>query len=256
MGEIFFKRLFLLFLLVVSSFFMIYAIRSNGIVSGDVSKNSVASSSGSRNLISGYATHPLYSSFSSASSGFSFDNVSNIVSAGDSAVYNVGYFSVNGSAWQNFTLTGAFYPSSAFWLGGSATATLPSFGIGEHYVIVYSCTYNSSNSSWDCHENKWQLIIVNITANNIIILIMAQSIILLPAIPPAEIVLANRMSIALRMFACLMFLDIHISSRQMVMIIILEHIRSPGELGRKHSILQMQETLYILEKACGILQYL
>ena len=109
------------------------------------------------------AVHPLYSGFSSASSGFVFNNDSGVVSVSDTAVYSVGYFSVNGSPWQNFTLSGTAYNGDANWLSGSSSYTLPVFGAGEHYIIIYSCAYDSYNNSWDCYETKWQLIVLNNT---------------------------------------------------------------------------------------------
>ena len=38
---------------------------------------------------------------------------------------------------------------------------MPDFGVGEHYVIVYSCSYSGG---WDCHDGRWQLEVVNNTA--------------------------------------------------------------------------------------------
>ena len=137
MGEFLFRRLFFLFLLVCGA-----AVFSTGVFS---------------------AVHPLYSGFSSASSGFVFNNASSVVYVNDTTMYKIGYYSSNGSAWQNFTLAGAQYNSDANWLSGSSSYTLPAFGSGEHYIIVYSCTYNLGNGSWDCHDNKWQLIVINNT---------------------------------------------------------------------------------------------
>lgn len=111
-----------------------------------------------------FAAHPLYSAFSSANSGFTFNSNNGLVSASDTVVYRTGYYSVNGSGWQNFTLTGNLYNGDSDWLSGSSAKMLSSFGVGEHYIIVYSCTYSNS---WDCHENKWQLLIINnIVSNN------------------------------------------------------------------------------------------
>ena len=107
------------------------------------------------------AVHPLYSGFSSASNGFVFNNASGLVSVADTAVYKTGYYSVNGSAWQSFALSGVSYNGNANWLRGLSLYTLPSMGVGEHYVIVYSCTYNAGNVSWYCNDNKWQLVVVN-----------------------------------------------------------------------------------------------
>jgi hypothetical protein len=140
MGELRLKSLFVFSLFVVSLFFVSF-------FSVDV-----------------FAVHPLYPLFSSANSGFVFNNNSGLVSVSDTAVYKIGYFSVNGSAWQSFTLAGVSYNGDVNWLSGSSSYTLPVFGAGEHYIIVYSCTYNNSISSWDCHDGKWQLIVINNTA--------------------------------------------------------------------------------------------
>jgi hypothetical protein len=126
MGEFFFKKLFVGFLFVVSLFFFMYSVKNNeGAISDD---NNYVSSPVSDNLISGYAVHPLYSSFSAAEAGFVFSNVSNSVSVSDGAIYRVGYYSVNGSAWQSFSLSGSLYNGSADWLTGSVTGSLPFFG--------------------------------------------------------------------------------------------------------------------------------
>lgn len=106
----------------------------------------------------GFAVHPLYPSFSAAELGFIISG--NALSASDDAVYKIGYYSINGNPWQNFTLSGATL--SGNWLSGTATYTLPSFGSGENYVVIYSCTKNSI--SWNCHDGtigRWQLKIIN-----------------------------------------------------------------------------------------------
>jgi hypothetical protein len=115
------------------------------------------------NRISGFAVHSSYPEFSAANSGFIFNNISSLVSVNDTVVYKFGYYSINGTAWQNFTLAGTGYNGDVNWLSNNATCALPVFGVGEHYVIVYSCTYNLSNISWNCYENRWQLIVINNT---------------------------------------------------------------------------------------------
>jgi hypothetical protein len=106
----------------------------------------------------GQAVHPLYPAFSAPESGFTING--NSLSATDDAVYKIGYYSINGGAWQSFTLTGTVLGGS--WLTGTATYNLPNFGTGEHYVVVYSCKRISS--SWDCYGNRWQLQIITNTA--------------------------------------------------------------------------------------------
>ncbi|MGV8087185.1 MAG: hypothetical protein ACP5N1_06150 [Candidatus Woesearchaeota archaeon] len=106
----------------------------------------------------GFATHALYSGFSSPELGFKINNTK--LSVNDTIVYKTGWYSINGTAWQNFTLTGNFYNSNTNWLSGFANYTLPVFGVGEHYVIIYSCSYSGG---WNCYGNKWQLTIINNT---------------------------------------------------------------------------------------------
>jgi len=89
--------------------------------------------------------------FSDPLSGFTFNN--NVVSVSDSAVYRFGYYSVDGAPWQQFSLNGNVFGGN--WLTGTATKTLPDFGPGEHYVVIYSCTRVSG--AWNCHGNRWQL---------------------------------------------------------------------------------------------------
>jgi hypothetical protein len=114
----------------------------------------------------GFVVHPIYSGFSAPESGFTFNNNTRALSVTDTAVYKTGYYSINGSQWVSFTLSGTAYGTSPVWLTGTATKTLPSFGVGEHYIIIYSCKYNNG---WNCSDNRWQLYVVN---NN-------------PATPPA-----------------------------------------------------------------------
>ncbi len=110
----------------------------------------------------GFVVHPVYKNFSSPESGVSYVVGSGVVSVVDDIVYRTGYYSVDGGPWQSFSLSGSLYGSSSVWLKGSASRTLPVFGMGEHYVIVYSCSYNNG---WNCHDNRWQLLIINNTAS-------------------------------------------------------------------------------------------
>jgi hypothetical protein len=111
------------------------------------------------NSITGFVAHPVYPSFSSPEIGFILSGTS--LSVNDTAVYKTGYYSINGTQWQSFNLSGTAYGASTIWLTGSATKTLPVFGPGEHYVIVYSCKYNYAKAAWNCSDNRWQLIIIN-----------------------------------------------------------------------------------------------
>jgi hypothetical protein len=103
-------------------------------------------SSSSSISLTGFAAYP----------GFGdplFSLTNNQVSLTDTIVYKTGYYSVNGAAWVPFTLTGNAYNGNTNWLTTGAK-TLPSFGNGEHYVILYSCSLVSG--SWNCHGG-WQL---------------------------------------------------------------------------------------------------
>jgi lysophospholipase L1-like esterase len=110
------------------------------------------------NSVTGFVAHSLYPGFSAPEQGFTFNNNSRALSVADTAIYKTGYYSINGSQWTSFTLSGTQYGTSSVWLTGTATKTLPSFGAGEHYIIIYSCKYNNK---WNCSDNRWQLIIVN-----------------------------------------------------------------------------------------------
>jgi len=108
----------------------------------------------------GFAAHAVYPSFSAPESRFTING--NVLSVSDTAIYKTGYYSINGANWQNFTISGTIL--SGNWLTGTATYILPSFGSGESYVVIYSCTKNVS--SWNCHDGtvgRWQLQIINTT---------------------------------------------------------------------------------------------
>ncbi len=155
MGEVFYKRL-ILFLLIMCSLLLLFGILDN-FKTGN--KNYIDYNSGS---VTGFVVHPVYRNFSSVEEGFNYNAISGQVSVSDDIVYKIGYYSVNGSSWRNFTLSGSLYGSSSVWLKGSALKTLPEFGEGEHYIIVYTCSYNNG---WNCHDNRWQLLIINNTVN-------------------------------------------------------------------------------------------
>jgi hypothetical protein len=140
MGEILIKKIFL------SLFFAVVAIISSSIVLA--------------------VAHTSYPAFSTASNGFLFNNVSNTVSINDTIIYRMGYYSINGSAWVQFNFSGVSYYNNSNWMQNSVVKSLPSFGYGEHYIISYSCTYLSVNNTWDCHGEKWQLLIINESSSN------------------------------------------------------------------------------------------
>jgi hypothetical protein len=110
--------------------------------------------------------HPKYPAFSKSQNGFVFNNASSLVSVNDTIIYKTGFYSINGSNWRSFDFAGTYYLNTSDWIQEYASANIPSFGAGEHYVIVYSCTYNASNFSWDCHDNKWQLFVFAILENS------------------------------------------------------------------------------------------
>ncbi len=103
-----------------------------------------------------FIAHPLYPAFAEPHST-SINN--NLLRVSDTIIYNTGYYSINGSAWQTYTLQGNPYTTGSPWLldGGTSNLNLPSQG--THYVLVYSCSL--VNNAWDCHENKWQLNIIS-----------------------------------------------------------------------------------------------
>ncbi len=111
------------------------------------------------------SSHSLFPLFSAPENGFVVSGQS--LSVVDVVVYKTGYYSVNGSAWQSFSLSGNAYGGNADWLSGSSSFSLPSelSGFGVHFVIVYSCSRVSG--VWDCHGTAgypsgfWQLLVVN-----------------------------------------------------------------------------------------------
>ena len=93
------------------------------------------------------ADHTQYTSFAGAE--FTINN--NVLTTSDKLVYNTGYYSINGAAWTQFTLTGTQYQNYPFLLdGGQANlpnelSTIP----GTHFVIVFSCSLTNNGQSWD-----------------------------------------------------------------------------------------------------------
>jgi hypothetical protein len=113
--------------------------------------------SSSDDVLTGQATHGTYGAFSAPESGFRVSN--GWATHSDDAVYKTAWYSVNGSAWQQLSLSGSAYGTSSSWLAGAAYAPLPAalFGPGEHYLIVYTCSYDQG---WQCHGG-WQLFIID-----------------------------------------------------------------------------------------------
>ncbi|MBN1275243.1 DUF4838 domain-containing protein [Candidatus Woesearchaeota archaeon] len=105
--------------------------------------------------IAGQATHSRFHEFSEA---YDVSVQGQALTVRDDAIYKTGWYASDGdNQWMSFTLNGNSYADSDDWLVGEATYTLPIFGSGEHYVIIYSCT---NNNGWDCHD-KWQLRVIN-----------------------------------------------------------------------------------------------
>jgi hypothetical protein len=155
MGENFFKKTFFVF-----AFVLFATMCCLLIARGVVNNNEIISLD---NAFTGFVAHPLYPGFSAAESGFTFNNNTRALSVSDAAVYKTGYYSINGSQWVSFSLSGTAYGTSPVWLTGTATKTLPYFGVGEHYIIIYSCKYLSASASWNCSDNRWQLKVINNT---------------------------------------------------------------------------------------------
>ncbi len=106
--------------------------------------------------------HPDYPDFFES---YNTNINNNVLTISDTIIYNTGYYSANGGAWASYNLQGNAYTSGSPWLLDSATSNLPSILStgGPHYVLVYSCSL--VNNAWDCHENKWQLNIMNDNSN-------------------------------------------------------------------------------------------
>jgi hypothetical protein len=120
----------------------------------------------SNNYLSGYIVHPIYDKFSNPANS-SFNSTNGMLQLQDTVIYVQAFYSINGTQYQNFNLTGSSFAGNSSWINNNASKVLDDFGEGEHYIIFYSCNYNLTNESWNCHDNKWQLIIVNITAVNL-----------------------------------------------------------------------------------------
>jgi hypothetical protein len=162
MGEV--KGDSLLFYFSVSLVLILFAMGLKGEIKF-VNEGDFDTHSQTDNMLSGYVIHEKYSAYSSPDSIYSFEKTNGFLSAGDTIIYRTGYYSINGGEWAPFFLGGYLYNDSNVWLKNYAESSLPIFGEGEHYVIIYSCTL--SNASWDCHDNKWQLLIVNNTPASI-----------------------------------------------------------------------------------------
>jgi hypothetical protein len=168
MGEDFYKKLFfvfafVLFVFVCSLFLLLGIIKGNRVVVSNEALGNSVTGNVVNNPITGFVAHPIYSGFSAPEPGFTFNNNTRALSVTDTAVYKTGYYSINGSQWTSFSLSGTAYGTSPVWLTGTATKTLSAFGVGEHYIIIYSCKYNVASASWNCSDNRWQLLVINNT---------------------------------------------------------------------------------------------
>jgi hypothetical protein len=141
------------------------------------------------NSLTGYVTHSTYSAFSAPAVGFIYSKNTNYLTIADTVIYRQAYYSINGSAWQSLSLNGISYNNNTNWVQDLASATLPNFGEGEHYIVAYSCKYSSQNNSWDCQDGKWQLQIINNTVSTPIIPIGTKYLVK-DAVPQADIVVS------------------------------------------------------------------
>jgi len=109
------------------------------------------------------APHQDYpDSFSAAHNA---DIAGEMLSVSDDVVYKTAYHVASGgSFWIPFELDGNSYQGSDDWLASTASASLPSIGEEEHYVIIYTCT---KGATWDCHGGKWQLLSIQESAQPI-----------------------------------------------------------------------------------------
>ena len=184
MGGRFFRMVFLFGLFVFMLFFLAFVVKNAGdVLSGTskseitgkiVQKRVVEENSNIReagNVLSGFATHPVYSGFSLPESRFTYSNSTGLISVIDSIIYKYAYYSINGGPWQTTPLTGTYYGVGSDWLENTATGTVPAMGAGEHYIITYSCIYLVAENAWDCHGNKWQIITINNTQTSHLMII-------------------------------------------------------------------------------------
>ncbi len=106
-----------------------------------------------------FIAHPTYPDFAEP---YQTSINGGVLRISDRIIYDKGYYVRNGE-WQEFDLGGSFYPGSSDWLIDSANvdfSDLDDFSdTSPQYVLVYSCSL--VNNVWDCHENMWQLNIIN-----------------------------------------------------------------------------------------------
>jgi hypothetical protein len=90
----------------------------------------------------------------------------------DDAVYAKGYYSINGSHWWPFNLTGQLQYGN--WINGSADIRIDIPGsllqlkpgmdsYSEGHIAFFSCT--ETVMGWDCRQGKWQLVRFQIRIN-------------------------------------------------------------------------------------------
>ena len=104
------------------------------------------------------------------------DSLSRFFTVSDAVVYRLGYVSYDGQSWVPFNLT----PSgsvSGDWFYSSALANVlftPSIlrlnvthnSANNTYVLVYSCSKNTTLKAWDCHGG-WQILQFNAQLNTV-----------------------------------------------------------------------------------------
>jgi hypothetical protein len=118
------------------------------------------------------APHERFPSFSASGDRFSSAQHGMFV---DTIVFPTAYYSIDGGAWQQASLSGNAYPGTGgAWLSGSGSFSLPEAlsAPGEHYLLFFSCSLitlpQTGNPSWDCHGNLnhpggfWQLVVIEV----------------------------------------------------------------------------------------------
>ncbi len=87
-----------------------------------------------------------------------------IVSVNNDFVYEFGYFyNSQVRSWEKFNLQGE---KNQNWLLDRAVGNIPisetKFATGANYVVIYACS--KSGSDWNCNNNKWMLVTIDVAA--------------------------------------------------------------------------------------------
>ena len=93
-------------------------------------------------------------SFTIDKDSYKFGDKMAVKIAGETYVYNTGYYYDKIGAWKTFKFTGTAVKN---WIQGTATASVDiskdKFPGGKGYVVAYAC--KKVSGKWNCHGNQW-----------------------------------------------------------------------------------------------------